>query len=51
MLNFNDHLQALRSSNNDSPYLLKDIGTGKTTRVEPQMVAPFTFKKDSRSME
>ena len=34
------HLKVIRSSNNDSPYLLKDIGTGKTIKVEAEMVAP-----------
>jgi len=34
------HLQVLRSSSNDSPYLLKDLGTGKTIKVEAEMVAP-----------
>ena len=45
------HLQVLRSSINDSPYLLKDIGTGKTIKVEAEMVAPLIpfYDKDGNT--
>lgn len=34
------HLKVLRSSNNGSPYLLKDLGTGKTIKVRADCVSP-----------